>query len=58
MMVRTLTELFHSIGNQVVVEGVEEKTQAELLGVIGADRIQGYYYSRPLPQDIFAREYS
>lgn len=57
MMVRMLTELFHSFGNRVVVEGVEDASQAEMLQTIGADRIQGYHYSRPLPQEVFAEEY-
>ena len=56
-MVRMLTELFHSIGNSVVVEGVEDASQAEQLHRIGVDRIQGYYYSRPLPQEVFAEEF-
>ncbi|EGB94753.1 EAL domain-containing protein [Clostridium sp. D5] len=56
-MVRMLTELFHSFGNSVVVEGVEDASQAEQLHRIGVDRIQGYYYSRPLPQEVFAEEF-
>jgi EAL domain-containing protein (putative c-di-GMP-specific phosphodiesterase class I) len=35
---------------------VEEKRQYEMLKEYGADEIQGYYFSKPLPADK-AREY-
>ena len=57
MLVKTLIELFHSMGESVVVEGIEDEAQAELLKVLGADRIQGYYYSKPLPEEIFEKYY-
>jgi len=40
-----------------IAEGVETKEQAELLKEMGCDMIQGYYYSRPLPTDIFEELY-
>lgn len=57
MLIKTLIELFHSMGEAVVVEGIEDESQAELLKEMGADRIQGYYYSKPLPEEIFAKYY-
>ncbi|MGC4019070.1 MAG: EAL domain-containing protein [Muricomes sp.] len=57
VMVRTLVELFHGMGDRVVVEGVEEEAQAKLLDKMGVDCIQGYYYSRPLPRHTFSTEY-
>ncbi len=57
VMVRTLIELFHGMGNKVVAEGVEERAQAELLDKMGVDYIQGYYFSRPLSRDVFSKGY-
>lgn len=57
MLVKTLIELFHSMGGKVVVEGIEDEAQAELLKELGADRIQGYFYSKPLPEEIFDKYY-
>ncbi len=47
-----LTELMKmaiGLGTETVCEGVETKEQVEFLREIGCTRIQGYYYSRPLP---------
>lgn len=57
MLVKTLIELFHSMGEKVVVEGIEDAAQAEFLKALGADRIQGYYYSKPLPEEAFEKYY-
>lgn len=37
----------------IIAEGIETKEQAEFLGELGCDIIQGYYYSKPLPIDKF-----
>jgi diguanylate cyclase (GGDEF)-like protein/PAS domain S-box-containing protein len=39
----------HSLHMKVVAEGVETEAQAEFLGWLGCDEIQGYLLSRPLP---------
>ena len=36
-----------------VAEGVEEKEQVDFLKGIGCNIIQGYYFSRPLPEEEF-----
>ena len=41
------------LGLQVVSEGVETKEQVERLKELDCDYVQGYYYSRPLPQADF-----
>ena len=38
---------------RIVAEGVEEKEQLDTLEKIGVDYIQGYYFSKPLPQNDF-----
>lgn len=37
----------------LLAEGVETKEQVELLSEIGCDRVQGYYYAKPMPQEEF-----
>ncbi len=37
----------------LLAEGVETKEQVELLSKIGCDRVQGYYYAKPMPQEEF-----
>ena len=50
-LVRGLIQLFHNMGMQVVAEGAETYRQADMLIGMGADRIQGFYYARPMPAD-------
>ena len=39
------------------MEGIEDAAQAEFLKALGADRIQGYDYSKPLPEEAFEKYY-
>lgn len=39
----------------VIAEGVETKEQADFLGEIGCDIIQGYYYAKPMPVKEFEK---
>ncbi len=40
---------------KVIAEGVENKEQYELLKGLGCDAIQGYYFSKPVPAEEFAK---
>ncbi len=46
-------DMLKSIGAEMVAEGVETKEQLDKLESIGVDFIQGYYFSRPLPEAEF-----
>ncbi|HET9318902.1 MAG TPA: EAL domain-containing protein, partial [Bryobacteraceae bacterium] len=46
-LIEGMISLAHSIGKQVVVEGVETKEQLEILKSIGCDEIQGFLLGRP-----------
>lgn len=50
-IVRALIQLCHTIGIDVVVEGVETKDQLEFVRQCGGDIVQGFYFSKPLPTD-------
>ena len=41
--------LGHSLGLELVAEGVETEVQREFLSRLGCDILQGYLYSKPLP---------
>lgn len=47
-IVRSVVDLGHALGLQVVVEGVEDAAAAELLRELAADLAQGYLFSRPV----------
>jgi diguanylate cyclase (GGDEF)-like protein/PAS domain S-box-containing protein len=51
-VIRTLIALAHSIGMRVIVEGVEEIDQLELIRALGANEVQGYLMGRPTPNPI------
>jgi EAL domain-containing protein (putative c-di-GMP-specific phosphodiesterase class I) len=48
VLVRTVIQLARSLGMRTVAEGVETIEQAQILRALGADRGQGYLFSRPL----------
>jgi EAL domain-containing protein (putative c-di-GMP-specific phosphodiesterase class I) len=45
--------LAHELKITVVAEGVENRSQIEKLKEINCDLVQGYYYSKPLPEEEF-----
>ncbi|WP_295582377.1 GGDEF domain-containing phosphodiesterase, partial [uncultured Oscillibacter sp.] len=46
-----LIDFSHRLGLRVLCEGVEKEAQADLLGRLGCDLMQGYYFCRPLPAE-------
>lgn len=49
-LVHIIICLAHLLQMKIVAEGVETVEQAALLSELGCDAVQGYFYSRPLPQ--------
>lgn len=45
--------MIHDMKLKIVSEGVETKEQMETIVALGIDYIQGYYFSKPLPEDEF-----
>lgn len=54
-IVESIIRLAHSIGMEIVAEGVEDEVQADYLKEIDCDMIQGFYYSRPLSVENFEK---
>jgi PAS domain S-box-containing protein len=52
---RAVITLAHGLRLTVVAEGVETAGQLEVLGSLGCDLVQGYYFSRPVAPEAFAR---
>jgi diguanylate cyclase (GGDEF)-like protein/PAS domain S-box-containing protein len=50
-VVRMIVELAHTLGLEVIAEGVETEEQAALLKEMGCDIAQGYHFSKPLPPE-------
>lgn len=48
-VVRSVIELAHALKMDVIAEGVEDDATAELLHDLGAECLQGYCISKPLP---------
>ena len=53
--VAAIISLGHSMGFEVISEGVEETEQLETLREIGCDLIQGYIWGKPLPPEEAAK---
>ena len=47
--INDVIRLVHDLGKKMIVEGVEERQQFERLKAFGADMIQGFYFSKPIP---------
>jgi EAL domain-containing protein (putative c-di-GMP-specific phosphodiesterase class I) len=53
-LVRKIIDLCHTLGLEVLAEGIETSEQATLLKDMGCELGQGYYFARPLPSEEFA----
>jgi EAL domain-containing protein (putative c-di-GMP-specific phosphodiesterase class I) len=49
IIVRSVIDLGHNMGLEVVAEGIEDQATQELLGAMGCDLAQGYHIQRPVP---------
>jgi len=56
-IVGTIISMAHNLGLKVIAEGVEDKEQLRFLQLRNCDFVQGYYFSRPIPADVFEKEF-
>ena len=52
-----LTQLCHSIGRQVCLEGIETQEEYEAARKLEIEVMQGYYFGRPVPAEEFEQLY-
>lgn len=50
-VLRDIINISHSIGCKVIIEGVENESQLQLVKIFGADFVQGFYFHKPNPYD-------
>jgi EAL domain-containing protein (putative c-di-GMP-specific phosphodiesterase class I) len=48
-ILHSIADMSHALKLPVIVEGVETRSQVDMLAGIGWHNIQGYYYARPMP---------
>lgn len=56
-LIASMLAMLHTLGFEVVAEGVETHGQAEFLRTNNCDYLQGYFFSRPLPPADFISYY-
>ena len=52
-----LVQAFRQMGFSITAEGIETREMAEAMAAIHCDYLQGYYYSMPLPMQVFSEKY-
>lgn len=57
IMLKHLVSMIEELGIDCVAEGAETREQVELLQRFGCSTIQGYFYSKPVPQQIFTDDF-
>lgn len=50
IVLKSIITMLRRAGYSVVAEGIETEEQANILKGMGADRLQGFYYYRPMPE--------
>jgi EAL domain-containing protein (putative c-di-GMP-specific phosphodiesterase class I) len=50
-LVASMLHAARSLGARIIAEGVEDEGQALFLRSAGCDRMQGYFFARPMPAD-------
>jgi diguanylate cyclase (GGDEF)-like protein len=55
MIVESTVKMAHALDLRIVAEGVEDAASAAMLIATGADVLQGYHFSRPMPADQVVR---
>lgn len=51
LLIESIMDIGHGLGLSIVAEGVETEDQYIYLMERNCERIQGYFFSRPLPED-------
>ena len=52
-LLSSVIQLARRMGMSIIAEGVETRRQADILRAMHCDMAQGFYYSKPIPEDKF-----
>lgn len=55
IILESSVDMILKLGKAIVAEGVETKEQADYLTKLGVEYLQGYYFSRPLPEEEYLK---
>lgn len=56
-MLSSIILMLKNIGFDVICEGIETEEEKNTISNLGCDKIQGYYYGRPMPATDFEQKY-
>lgn len=56
-IVSNIVLMANDLNIEVVAEGIETKEQLEFLNQINCGSVQGYYFSKPVPAEVFEQNY-
>lgn len=51
IILESSVDMILKLGKDIVAEGVETKAQVDYLTELGVEYLQGYYFSKPIPED-------
>ena len=54
-LIRLILDIARFLNIPAIAEGVEKEEQCNVLKEMGCDLIQGYYFSKPVPPDVFEK---
>ncbi|MCF7923743.1 MAG: EAL domain-containing protein [Candidatus Izimaplasma sp.] len=57
LMFKSLTQLVHNLGIEILAEGIETKDQLDFSIDNNCRDVQGYFFSKPLPIKVFVEKY-
>lgn len=53
ILISNVMNMAKQLGMVTVAEGIEEKRHIEFLRQVSCDKVQGYYFARPVPAESF-----
>lgn len=53
LIISSIVDMAKELGIKTLIEGVETAEQLDFVRAIGCEKIQGYYYSKPVPDSFF-----
>lgn len=56
-LLASIIPMLKNIGFDIICEGIETEEEKNIIAGLGCDKIQGYYYGRPMPASDFEKKY-